>query len=840
MKNVKCAILILFLSFFNLTGTVFCQNTTSIKKDQLYKTLSTKRITLPNQWRLTPAGNSLPLGDLPLNVVLSPSKKLLAVTNNGVDNHFIQLFQVPFQNKKTKQKQATEIKEVSRIDIAKAWYGLIFSSDEKKLYASGGHDNKIVVFNINNSKLSLDTVITLGKAWPDNKICPAGIALDEATNRLFTVTKEDSMLYVCNTQTFKVEKKYPLSSEPYSVVVSHSLNEIYVSIWGNKQIWVFDLKTLDKKAEINVGDHPNEMILNAKQDLLFVANSLDNSVSVIDLRQRSADGKNIKVLETLNAALYPDAPNGSTTNALALSEDEKKLYIANADNNCLAVFDVKQRGNSYSEGFIPTGWYPTSIKTVGNTIFVANGKGMSSAANPQGPNPMNRREDNRHAQYIGKLFYGTLSCIKAPTTKELAVYSKLTYENTPYSKDKELYTEGEVDNPIPRRVGDPSPIKYVFYIIKENRTYDQVLSDVPGGNGDTSLLLFPESVTPNQHFIAKNYVLFDNFYVDAEVSADGHNWSTAAYANDFVEKTWVQSYGGKGGSYDYEGTRKVAFPKSGFIWDNCLRKGISYRTYGEFADDNKANYKTLEGHFCPNYSSWDMNYLDITREKDWERDFDSLLAINQVPRFNTIRFGNDHTSGMAKGAYSPRAAVADNDLAVGRFLEHLSATPIWKESAVFILEDDAQNGADHVDAHRSTLYVISPYTKRRYVDHTLYSTTSVIRTMELILGLPPMSQYDAAATPLWRSFTTQADFTPFKSIEPQYNIHERNVADNELSRRSQYFNLAELDAVPEREFNEVLWKAIRGINSEMPAPVRAAFVKKSEEEEDEEGDNDKK
>jgi YVTN family beta-propeller protein len=808
---LKCVLVIAFL-FFNFQ--IKAQKAKLIQEDKLYKTLSAKRVQLPNQWKLTPAGTSLPLGDLPLNIVVSPSKKLFAVTNNGVDKHFIQLFN-------------TEggIKEVSKIDIAKAWYGMAFSEDEKHLYASGGNDNTIVVFNINNQKLTRDTVIKLGEPWSKDKICPAGIALDGATKRLFTVTKEDSMLYVCNTQTLGIEKKIPLSSEPFSVIISKTLGEIYVSLWGAKSILVFDLKTLDKKTEIAVGDHPNEMILNKKQDVLFVANSLDNSVSVVDLKTK-------KVLETLNAALYPDAPNGSTTNGVALSDDEKTLYIANADNNCLAVFDVEKIGYCHSKGFIPTGWYPTNVKILGKKIIVANGKGMNSAANPNGPNPFNKRDDNRAAQYIGKLFYGTLSIIDVPNEKQLAVYSKLTYENTPYSKEKELITEGEQGNPIPMRVGDLSPIKYVFYIIKENRTYDQVLSDVQGGNGDTSLLLFPESVTPNQHKIVKDYALFDNFYVDAEVSADGHNWSMAAYANDFVEKTWVASYGGKGGNYDFEGTRKVAFPKSGFFWDNCKRHNVTYRTYGEFADDGKANYETIEGHFCPNYSSWDMNYQDISREKDWEHDFDSLLNINQVARFNSIRFGNDHTSGMSKGAYSPKAAVADNDLAVGHFIEHLSNSTIWKESAVFIIEDDAQNGADHVDAHRSTAYIVSPYLKRNYIDHTMYSTSSMVRTMELILGLPPMSQYDAAATPMWRAFTSQANFTPYISIEPAININERNIVENVLSRRSQYFNLAELDAVPEREFNEVLWKAIKGLNSELPPIVRAAFVSLMEKNDD--------
>jgi YVTN family beta-propeller protein len=806
--------ILLVLSLFLGINNMYAQNKASLQNDPLYKKLTSQRVTLPNQWKLTPSGESLPLGDLPLNTVISPTKKLMAVTNNGVGNQFIQLFST-----------VGNIKKVSQIDIDKAWYGLAFSMDEKRLYASGGNDNTVVIFKIDNQKLSRDTVIKLGEPWKKDKICAAGIALDDATNRLFTVTKEDSMLYVCNTSTLKIEKKIPLSSEPFSIQISKTLGEIYVSLWGAKSIQVFDLKTGEKKSLIPVGDHPNEMILNKKQTVLYVANSLDNSVSVVNLTTK-------KVLETLNAALYPDAPNGSTTNGVALSTDEKTLYIANADNNCLAVFDVANVGNSRSKGFIPTGWYPTGVKVLGKKIIVTNGKGFNSAPNPDGPSPFKKRDDNRAAQYIGKLFLGTLSVMDVPNDAKLAVFSKITYENTPYTKEKELSTEGEKGNPIPMRVGDASPIKYVFYIIKENRTYDQILSDVPGGNGDTSLLLFPESVTPNQHKIVKDFVLFDNFYVDAEVSADGHNWTMAAYANDFVEKTWQTSYGGRGGNYDFEGQRKIAFPKSGFFWDNCKRGGVSYRTYGEFADGGKASYETLVGHICPNYSAWDMNYQDVRREQDWAHDFDSLLAINQVPRFNSVRFGNDHTSGMSKGAYSPKASVADNDLAVGRFIEHLSNSSIWKESAVFIVEDDAQNGADHVDAHRSTAYIVSPYTKRNFIDHTMYSTSSMVRTMELILGLPPMSQYDAAAVPMYRSFTSTPDFTPYKSIEPQTDINERNVADNELSRRSQYFNLAKLDAVPEREFNDVLWKSIKGLNSEMPAPVRAAFVKMSEVEDD--------
>ena len=780
---------------------------------QVYKQLVAKQITLPNQWKLTPVGEQLPLGDLPLNAVFSSTKKLLAITNNGVAKHYIQLFNT---------ESGTPI-QCDEKTIKMGWYGLAFSEDDKKLYASGGNENVIIVFNVvktlNSTSLQLDTVITLGKPWSKDKICPTGIAVDGAQNKLFTVTKEDSMLYVCNTATNSVEKKIKLPTEPFSVLVSKKRNELYVSLWGEKKIRVFDLTTQTEKGDIAVGDHPNELLLNKKQTHLFVANSQDNSVSIINLKSK-------KVVEVLNAALYAHAPNGSTTNGLALSDDEKTLYIANADNNCLAVFNVSQIGKSYSLGFIPTAWYPTNVKVLGSKILVVNAKGLTSKPNPNGPSPFKKRADSRAAEYIGSLFLGTLSSFETPDSKTLAAYSRLVYENTPYTKEKELNTEGEKGNPIPKHVGDTSPIKYVFYIIKENRTYDQVLGDLPQGNGDTSLCLFPRKITPNEHAISENFVLYDNFYDDAEVSADGHNWSTAAYANDFVEKTWPTSYGGKGGNYDFEGTRKIAFPRGGFIWDYCKRANLTYRTYGEFVDNKIGNYPTLVGHVCPKYGGWNLNYKDVTRESDWEYDFDSLININAVPRFNSLRLSNDHTSGLSRGAYSPFAAVADNDLAVGKFVEHLSQSKIWAQSAVFVIEDDAQNGADHVDAHRSTAYVASPYLKRNFVDHTMYSTSSMLRTIELILGLPPMSQYDAAATPMYRSFSSTPDFSTFKSIDANVDIFEKNIADNELSRQSDLFNLAKADAVDDIKFNEILWKAVKGINAPVPAPRRAAFVAK--------------
>ncbi|MBV9989500.1 MAG: beta-propeller fold lactonase family protein [Chitinophagaceae bacterium] len=792
---------------------------------QTLQQVEANKVLLPNGWSLTPVGRSLKLGDLPLNIAVSKSRKLLAVTNNGQSVQSIQLI------------DPVSEKLIDSIVVAKCWYGLVFSDDEKKLYASGGHDNWILEYGVQGRKLVLLDSIRLGKKWP-NKIGPAGIALDDRKKLLYTVTRDDHKLYTVDLASKKVVGEFDLGGEAYTCTLSPDNKELYISCWGCDKIYVYDTEKKTVAAEIPVGDNPNELCLTANGKFLYVANSNDNSVSIIDVLQR-------KVIEVLNAALYPDAPSGSTTNGLALSKDEKTLYIANADNNCLAVFDVSNKPQSKSKGFVPVGWYPTNLKVIGNKIFVANGKGFSSMANMNGPNPFGNKQEvwyqagdpnkPKGVQYIAGLFQGTMSIFEEPTEQQLSIYSQVVYRNTPYNKVKELLVQGEAGNPVPRRVGEKSPIKYVFYIVKENRTYDQVLGDMKEGNGDPRLVLFGENVTPNLHALAREFVLLDNFFVDGEVSMDGHNWSMGAYATDFLEKNWVNSYGGRGGTYDGEGNREIANNKGGFIWDHCKKAGVSYRTYGEFADGNKANLPSLNNHFCPYYTGFDMKVPDTVRYKQWKREFDSLIAVNAVPQFNSIRFGNDHTEGLRKGRPTPYAHVADNDLAVGMFVEYLSKSPIWKESAVFILEDDAQNGADHVDAHRSTAYLAGGFVKRGFVDHTMYSTSSMLRTMELILGIPPMTQYDAAAQPIWRSFNNTADPRGFVSRPSNINLKDRNTAMNEWQRRSEKFDLTKEDRVPDLEFNIALWYGLKGDHIPFPGPKRAAFfkpVKKADKDDD--------
>jgi len=774
---------------------------------------NTDRIFLPNGWALTPAGRHLDLGDLPLNLAISPDGRFMVATNNGQSGHSLSLVDVE------------TFTAVQTVTLPRAWYGLAWHPDGKTLYASGGYDNCIRIYTFDNGRLAYGDSIALGRPWPKENISPAGIAVHPDGKTLCVVSKDGKPgLFIADIATKSVKQRIDLPAEAYACLFSRDGREVFVSLWGAAAVVVVDLESMQVKAKIPVALHPNEMILSPDGKRLYVACADDNAVAVVDLA-------GAKVAELITTSLYPDAPTGSTANALALGEGGKKLYVANADNNCVAVFDISEAGESRSLGFIPTGWYPTAVRYAAGKLYVANGKGNTgSVANPSGPNPYKPRTPA--TQYIAGLFKGSLSVLPDPDPMEMAAFSRQVYENTPYSKEKELRPAGERGNPIPDAVGKPSPIKYVFYVIKENRTYDQVFGDMPQGNGDPSLCLFPDSVTPNHHALAREFGLMDNFYVDAEVSADGHNWSMAAYANDYVEKTWPTNYGNRGGTYDYEGSRKIAYPKGGFLWDYARRAGLSYRSYGEFANLDQSYVESLKGHACPIFPGYNLNIQDIYRFEKWKSDFDSLVQAGAVPRLNIVRFGNDHTAGARGGAPTPTAMVADNDLALGRFIAHISNSPIWKEAAVFVVEDDAQNGADHVDAHRSIVLVASPYARRRHVEHTMYSTASVLRTIELILGLPPMSQYDAAATPMYACFTRKPDFRPFRYLPARVDLDQRNAMNTRLSDASYAINLDKEDQAPDLLFNEIIWKAVRGEHTVPPPPRRAAFIRIPEGDDD--------
>jgi len=540
------------------------------------------------------------------------------------------------------------------------------------------------------------------------------------------------------------------------------------------------------------------------------------------------------------AQLDADSRPGSTPNSLALSAGEMRLFVANANLNAVAVFDVGRPGDSRALGFIPTGWYPTSVRLTpdGRHLLVANGKGASSKANRYGPRP-GLDGTNDAAEYIGGLFQGTVSVVDLPTNPErfhewLRDCTERCLRSRPGASPANPERRVASDNPIPTRAGKGGPIKHCIYIIKENRTYDQVLGDLEKGNRDPSLCLFPEEVTPNHHKRAREFVLLDNFYVDGEVSADGHEWSMGAYATDYVEKMWPMSYGHnqqKKYSYPSEGRFAIAASSGGYLWDRAKAAGVSYRSYGEFVNNGATTNEpcftmvpALQGHFDPWFRSFDVDYSDLARADRFIAELRRFEREGEMPSLQILRLPNDHTAGTTIGKRTPRAYVAENDLALGRVVEAVSRSRFWASTAIFVVEDDAQDGPDHVDAHRTIAYAISPYSRRGAVDSTLYSTTSMLRTMELILGLQPMTQFDAAAAPMFNAFQGKPDLHWYRAEASRTDLHESNTALAWGSDISGKLDFSREDAVDDRLLNEIIWRSVKGAASPMPGPARAAFL----------------
>jgi hypothetical protein len=778
-------------------------------------------VLLPNQWSLRPAGKQLLLGDFPVNLALHPAGRWLAVLHAGYGTHEIMIVDL--------RKGREHV--TCRVPLEQTWLGLTFSPDGSTLYASGGEREVVHAFTFDDGLLGRRKTVRVADAT--ETFIPGGMSL----------AKDGKTLYAAGTWGHAValvpvgepEKRRTVrlgkDSYPYTCLPEPTGKRLFVSLWGQSAVAVVELASAKVTARWATESHPTEMALSPDGKALFVACANSTKVSVLE----TAKGK---ALETISCALYPTALTGNTPSSLSLSPDGELLFVANADANNLAVFKVSEPGKSVPLGIIPVGWYPTAVRfnAFDKRIYVANGKGIISRPNPQGPGPYSDRRFRSVYQYIGSLMRGTLGIIDMPGPKQMAAYRAQAYACSPLRADLGVVGGWTAGNPIPKKVGDSSPIKYVIYIIKENRTYDQVFGDVKEGNGDPNLCLFGEKVTPNHHKIAREFVLLDNFYVDGEVSADGHEWSMGAYATDFVEKVWPLTYRRsplkKFNFYPGEGELDaIARPAGGYIWDRCKEAGVSYRSYGEFIrngktpkDPGKATVKALEGHFDPWFRSYDLDYTDQKRADRFIAELNRLTKEGKMPRFSVVRLPNDHTAGTRVGKPTPRAMVADNDLALGRVVEAVSKSKIWKETAIFVVEDDAQNGPDHVDAHRTVALVISPYTKRRYVDSTMYSTTSMLRTMELILGLRPMSQFDAAARPMYNSFQAKADVSPYRHVRPEVDLHEKNKADAWGAKLSETFKLDEEDCADDLLFNEVIWRSVKGANSPMPAPVRAAFV----------------
>jgi hypothetical protein len=555
------------------------------------------------------------------------------------------------------------------------------------------------------------------------------------------------------------------------------------------------------------------MCLNADGSRLFVASASTDQVAVVDTRAgrviaRLADPPPSGVLE------------GSTPNALALSADGTRLFVAEADANSVAVFELSAaasgvasaRGDDRLAGRIPSEWYPTAVLALGDSLWVVNGKGRGA-----GPNPKEGQSDvplvEGDSLYVLGQLNGTVTVLPAP-----AAGRSLD------SLSARVATANGWDLPPSTRAHYP-PFQHVVYVIKENRTFDQVLSDLPRADGDTSLLFFPRSVAPNHHALAERFGIYDRFFVNAEVSAQGHPWSTAGYVTDFVEKTTPDVYRSRRPEPVGEG--EVDDPAMGFLWNAAIKQGITLRNYGEYGepipqqpDDStppryRATRAPLRPYTSERYPSFDVGIPDQRRADVWLDDLRTDVAAGRMPALEILHLPNDHTAGARAGRPTPKAYMADNDLALGRIVEALSRSPFWGSTVMFVLEDDAQDGPDHVDSHRSVLLVISPYSRtgvvRRFVN-----TTDVLATIEEILGLGPLSQFDRFGRPLREIWAGSPDRRPYAALTPDQSLAELNPSHGADARRSARLDFSAVDRVEDDEFNHILWRAIKG-----PAPYPA-------------------
>lgn len=767
-------------------------------------------VRLHNGWRITPAGRkSLSTGDMLLGGAVSPDGKLLAITNSGFGAHALHVIDL-----------ATE-QEVATLPIPRSWNGLAWAPDSRRIYVAGGISNPqgdVYVFDrYDGGRWGLHSMFTLFGADRD-KTCIAGLALSPDGKILYVLNNSDNHLYIVEAATGAGLARVEIGDHPIVARLSRDGRALYVANWGGSEVAVVDVadpRTPVIAARLQTGGHPNDLALSNDGRLVVSAGNAD-AVNVFDVATRQP-------IETIKTTLTPKAAYGSTPNAVALTPDNHTLFVANADNNDIGVIDVEARGRSHVRGFIPSAWYPTAVHVTqdGKRLIIGSGKGLGTH-----PNPVVTPIDPDAAvgfEYHGFQLAGILSIVDMPDAEQLAAYTKQVYANTPYHDDQLMAPSATTARrtAIPTKVGDASPIQHVLYIIKENRTYDQVFGDIPKGNGDPRLTLFGREVTPNHHALAEEFVLLDNLYYNGEVSADGHPWSTSAYATDFTQRSWVLSYSRKGST---QATESVTRPPNGYLWESVLKKGLLVQGYYNM-------HPTLQDHTTVRYKEMRSVKGDRSskpRDTDlaalFTEDFKEFERTGKMPNFIIMSLGEDHTSGTTPGAFTPKASVASNDVALGQIVETVTNSSYWKSFAIFVIEDDAQNGPDSVDSHRTAGLVISPYVRRHQVDSTMYTTTSMLRTMELILGVPPLTQHDAAATPMFESFTDTPTLTAYKALPARIDLTTRNTEHAYGARQSARMDWSDYDRINEDELNQILWHSIKG-DVPMPAPVRRALPK---------------
>jgi YVTN family beta-propeller protein len=787
---------------------------------------------LPTGRSLDPAGSSVRVGSLPLAMTLSPDGRQVVLLLNGWREQGVQVV-----DRFTGRVTQTLLQDA-------AFLGLAFAPDGHTLYASGGNQDVVYRYDWVDGAATLRDSLVLAVKRPNHSGTryPAQLALSPDGRFLYVAENLADSVAVVDVASGRVLARHGTERYPYGVAAAAD-GTVYVSAWGGNTVSVFRFAedgSATRSERVPAGRHPSALLLNADGSRLFIASGSTDRVSVLDTRS-------LHVV----AALDDDPPagphEGSTPDALALSADGRRLFVAEADNNAVALFDLgaTTAGDATASdgrgdrlvGRIPVEWYPSALAVRGDTVLVANGKGRGTAPNQGFPPPNIRRPEGDPDYTMGQLT-GTLSTVVVPDATEAGL--------APLSGRVARANGWLGRSERPRAY--PAGLEHVIYIIKENRTYDQVLGDIASGDGDSTLVFFQRSVSPNHHALAERFGLFDRFFVNAEASPDGHNWSTAAYTTDYLQKTVPSNYSARGRTYDWEGTNRgfshipweegeedVNEPANGYLWDLAKDAGITFRNFGEFvvpeyADPGermpsgyKGNKPFLKSHTSKAYPGFNLDIPDQKRADVWLSELKGYVDAGEMPALQILRLPNDHTAGGQGGAPTPRAYFADNDLALGRIVEGLSKTPFWKSTVMFVLEDDSQNGPDHVDSHRSPMLVISPWSERG-VHHRWTNTTDVIATMTEILGLGSLSQFDFYGRPLRDIWSAQPDLSPYTALVPAQSLGEKNPTEGEDAEASRALDLRFEDSGQDDLFNHILWSIIKGHDVPYPGITRMSAL----------------
>ena len=851
------------------------------------KTAAGRYYTPVNQ-TLTPAGRLVELpGMRPQALALSPNGRILVTSGktaalmviDPASGRILQKVSLPSEDAEPGAEAVSthELKPDTSGQLS--FTGLVFSPDGTRLYLSNVKGS-IKVFSVSREgrvqplhSLLLPEV-KIGKRRDD---IPAGLALSPDGQRLYVALNLSNRLLELDARTGKATRVWDVGFAPFEVALCG--DKVYVSNWGGRRpetnsltgpagqttrvrvdplrhianegsVSVINLAAGRVEREILTGSHASALAVSPNHRHLVVANTDSDTLSILDTRTD-------EIVETVCARMNPADLFGASPNALAFDPAGRRLYVCNATQNAVAVLAFAP-GQTQLLGLIPVGWFPGAIAhdPSRHALYVANLKGVGNnrKLSTAVTNGLTTNYFNSHQ------YRGSLSLVPLPKDRQLTESTRAVQFNLRYpllEAARQPARPGRAPCPVPERPGEPSVFQHVVYIIKENRTYDQVLGDLPQGNGKASLCIFPETISPNHHALARQFVLLDNIYCSGVLSADGHQWADSAFANDYLERSFAgfpRSY--PDGMEDTD-VDALAYSPGGFIWDLALAHGRTLRDYGEFAITDKKwadparkgkiqwldHYRdfcqgtnavrlgshpgigSLQGSLCTNTVGWDMDVPDVWRAAQFLKELRECEQTGQFPNLTLICLPNDHTSGTKFGAPTPAAQMADNDLALGQIIEALSRSRFWKDTCVFVIEDDPQDGWDHVSGFRTIGFVASPYTRREQVVHTQYNQTSILRTMELILGLPPMNQMDATATPMFDCFTATPDFTPYRTLTnnvplDQMNPQPKAVLDP-LLRRQAYASarlpLQKADQCPEALLNRILWHAMKGPQTPYPA-----------------------